>query len=73
MLNRLTKARYNALTFDDVPFNGASLSHSSFLNIKGGLFASVELIPGKIEASITEFARETGTHGSLWFFQERNR
>lgn len=59
MLNRLTKARYNALTFDDVPFNGASLSHSSFLNIKGGLFASVELIPGKIEAGITEFARET--------------
>lgn len=59
LLNRLTKARYNALTFEDVLFNGGRLSHSSFLNVKGGLFASVELIPGKIEAGIIEFAQET--------------
>lgn len=58
LLNRLIKVRLNALAFENPSYKDASAALSSFINTKGVLMASVELVSGKIEVGIQEFATQ---------------
>lgn len=55
IVNRLMKARLSSLTFENQPYSNPSVSISGFLNTKGILLASAELIPNKIDTGITTF------------------
>jgi zinc protease len=48
ILNDLISERFSALSFHNLPYKGGSYSYGGFLNIKGALMGSAELIPGKI-------------------------
>lgn len=58
LINRLFKERFANLSFKDLPYNDGSYSLSSFINVKGVLMGSVELIPGRIKEGIITFARD---------------
>ena len=58
LLNRLMKVRLNALAFENPSYKDASATLTSFINTKGVLMASVELVSGKIEVGIQEFATQ---------------
>lgn len=58
LLNRLIRERFSSLSFSNPPYSKASYSYSSFLNVKGMLGGSVELVPDKISEGITFFATE---------------
>lgn len=55
MLNRLMKARLNALSFENPTYQKASISLSDFLNVKRVLLSSVELNPREIQEGLTQF------------------
>jgi zinc protease len=52
MLNRLMMSRLNRLSFENQPYNEASVSISSFLNTSNVLLASAQLIPNKLDTGI---------------------
>lgn len=56
LLNRLMKARMNALSFENQPYKNPGVSISGFLNTKGVLLASAELVPEKIDTGIQTFS-----------------
>ncbi len=56
-LNRLMKARLDQLSFQQPSYTKASVGLSEFLNVKGLLLASVELVPEKIDSGILAFSR----------------
>jgi zinc protease len=52
ILNRLMMSRLSRLSFENQPYNEASVSISSFLNTSNVLLASAELIPNKVDTGI---------------------
>lgn len=55
LVNRLLKVRMNAFAFENPTYKKASIQYSGFLNTKGILLGSVELVPGKVKQGIGEF------------------
>lgn len=55
LINRLLKVRMNAFAFENPTYKKASIQYSGFLNTKGILLESVELVPGKVKQGIGEF------------------
>ncbi|WP_298649523.1 pitrilysin family protein, partial [uncultured Proteiniphilum sp.] len=55
VLNRLFGNRLNALSFTNDVYAKGSIGISDFLNTKGVLMASVELMPNKIEEGVSVF------------------
>lgn len=58
LLNRLFKARFNDLSFDHPVYSDGRISVSDFMNTKGVFLASVNLIPGRVEEGIRDFAMD---------------
>ncbi|MBP1677676.1 MAG: hypothetical protein H6Q20_2235 [Bacteroidetes bacterium] len=58
MLNRLMKARLNALSFDNPAYKKASIGMSDFLNTKRVLMSTVELDPAKIREGVGQFSAQ---------------
>ena len=52
ILNRLMMSRLNRLSFENQPYNEASVSISGFLNTSNVLLASAQLIPNKVDTGI---------------------
>src|SRR5690554_1950424 len=55
IINRLVRARFNALSFDHNDYSKGSLGISDFLNTKGIVLGSLELMPTKIETGISSY------------------
>lgn len=55
ILNRLFRNRLNTLSFTNDAYSKGSIGISDFLNTKGVLMASVELVPGRVEEGISVF------------------
>ena len=55
IINRLIRARFNALSFDHNDYSRGSMGISDFLNTKGIALGSVELLPNKIETGIASY------------------
>ena len=58
LLNRLFRNRLNALSFTNNSYAKGSVGISDFLNTKGILMASVELMPNKIEEGVSLFTSQ---------------
>lgn len=58
LLNRLFRNRLNALSFTNNGYVKGSVGISDFLNTKGILMASVELMPNKIEEGVSLFTSQ---------------
>jgi Predicted Zn-dependent peptidases len=58
LLNRLMKSRFSSFSFENPPYKNPSVSVSNLLNTKGILYASVELIPNKVDSGIQTFSRQ---------------
>ncbi|MDD4459978.1 MAG: insulinase family protein [Proteiniphilum sp.] len=56
LINRLFRNRLNALSFTNDAYAKGSIGISDFLNTKGILMASVELMPNKIEEGVSAFS-----------------
>ena len=56
LMNKLFKERFANLSFYDPPYNNGGYAQSSFINVKGILMGSVDLVPGRIEDGISKFA-----------------
>lgn len=56
LINRLFRNRFNALSFANDAYAKGSIGISDFLNTKGILMASVELMPNKIEEGVSAFS-----------------
>ena len=57
ILNRLTRQRFNALSFTNPAYSDGSMQYSSFLNTAGITDGSVELVDGKIREGIADYMR----------------
>ena len=55
IINRLIRARFNTLSFDHNDYSNGSVGISDFLNTKGIVLGSVELMPNKIETGISSY------------------
>lgn len=58
MINRLIKSRFGTLSFSEQPFENADASISNFINTKGLLYASVDLVKDKGSESVKQFTRD---------------
>jgi zinc protease len=56
ILNKLISERFSNLSFNDPPYNNGNYACNDFLNVKGLLMGSVELIPGEIKKGIKQYA-----------------
>ena len=70
IINRLVRARFNALSFDHNDYSKGSVGISDFLNTKGIVLGSLELMPNKIETGISSYISHLGQIKTFGFLTE---
>jgi len=55
LINRLFRSRLGELSFSNTDYKSGSVGFSDFINTKGMLMTSVQLIPGRVREGVTRF------------------